>query len=525
MINAIERLHDGDATYLRHVSRCLSLVVIMLSGMLSLKAQNTLSIDQRWIEVGKLSTRFSLESVDNLAAAMFRQDYSLTTLAFDGFYNKESSPVLLQQGDGRYGGAFHAESYQHLKKKVRLWGEAIYDNVLKKNIRWNETSDYDLLYPYFSADTIGGDLRSETYYFKGGYAQEWKELVWGAEAEYRALLEYRNIDPRPRNTAADLKLKMGIGWNFHRNYYGVLSLAARRYKQTGSIAYYNESGNCITYHLTGLGMVYARFSGTNTSVAYQGTSGGVSLNILPENRKGYTFLADYNYLSYSKMLSDLNNIPLVEMGIHQVDLSLAWQDGEANSNWGMKLVGGITIKNGTENLFGDPAGNIYSEIASADMYDQLISRLGLQGFYEWQGRAEDIWHLQPRLSFATNSEKYLQPARGLSARHLIPAVEFGWSKSLVKTSFGLRASAEYGLCLQSRSSLADCTPQDSQYSLIMNVMEAMQADRLTTNLDFRINFPVKSKVTIFVQGAWQYYYYNMLDINASAVKFTVGVGI
>lgn len=36
-----------------------------------------------------------------------------------------------------------------------------------KNLKWNETTDWELLYPYLLADLVGGDLSKEIYSFTG----------------------------------------------------------------------------------------------------------------------------------------------------------------------------------------------------------------------------------------------------------------------------------------------------------------------------------------------------------------------
>jgi hypothetical protein len=36
---------------------------------------------------------------------------------------------------------------------------------------WNENADYDVIYPYVAADSIGGDMKFENYTFSGGYAK------------------------------------------------------------------------------------------------------------------------------------------------------------------------------------------------------------------------------------------------------------------------------------------------------------------------------------------------------------------
>ena len=32
---------------------------------------------------------------------------------------------------------------------------------------WNENADYDVIYPYVAADSVGGDMKFENYAFQG----------------------------------------------------------------------------------------------------------------------------------------------------------------------------------------------------------------------------------------------------------------------------------------------------------------------------------------------------------------------
>ncbi|MFR0835461.1 MAG: DUF6850 family outer membrane beta-barrel protein [Barnesiella sp.] len=46
-------------------------------------------------------------------------------------------------------------------------------------------------------DTIGGDLQTEQYRFSGGYSGK-EDYSHGATGAYRAKIEYRDRDPRPK---------------------------------------------------------------------------------------------------------------------------------------------------------------------------------------------------------------------------------------------------------------------------------------------------------------------------------------
>ena len=148
---------------------------------------------------------FGEKSYANPALQPYARQFSLSSLRLSGEYKNEKEAVIVQQGSGYRQGVFRAESYLHLNPRTTVWGHAGYRSGKIKSVCWNETSDFELLYPYIMADTAGGDLNTESYTFCGGYSRIYKHFSWGLSGDYRAMIEYRKTDPRPRNIVSDLK--------------------------------------------------------------------------------------------------------------------------------------------------------------------------------------------------------------------------------------------------------------------------------------------------------------------------------
>lgn len=152
-----------------------------------------------------------------------------------------------------------------------IWGEAGYDFGQRRNVMLNESSDYQTVYPYVTADLVGGDLHEENYRFSGGFAHTLKGgVTLGAFAGYNALLAYRTVDPRPRNLTSDLDFAAGMRWRWLG-----MALKAGKYKQTNVVKFYNETFQPTVYHATGLGTDYFRFRGSNTNTYYNGRNFGI----------------------------------------------------------------------------------------------------------------------------------------------------------------------------------------------------------------------------------------------------------
>lgn len=105
--------------------------------------------------------------------------------------------------------------------------------------------------PMLWADTVGGNLKSEQYYFAGGYARQTGRFTFGVDASYCANIEYRNADPRPKNLTGDLNESCCVVTKLGASYVAGVSLRARKYKQTNELVFYNELGVPNILHLTG----------------------------------------------------------------------------------------------------------------------------------------------------------------------------------------------------------------------------------------------------------------------------------
>ena len=137
---------------------------------------------------------------DNVAIDQWRLPLGYT--AVNGSYNRRERDYSWQGS---------ASTYTHYRSST-LCGGAAYSNGKRRNMPWCETTDPELLYPYLLADTVGGDLNSEIYTFSGSYADHSDRWAWGASLAYKATLEYRSVDPRPRNVAGCLDASTTIGW-------------------------------------------------------------------------------------------------------------------------------------------------------------------------------------------------------------------------------------------------------------------------------------------------------------------------
>ena len=213
-----------------------------------------------------------------LHAGAFAGDLTQASVGFA--LRSEEVAERMAAGDGEVSGSFAAESYRRLRHGGAVWGEAGYSRGTVRNVVWRSSADYDVVFPYITADSIGGDLFSEEYTFGGGYGRRGRRAAWGIEGGVRALHEWRTVDPRPRSIAIDLDFRAGAALRAGR-YMAGASFAAKVYKQTGDVDFYNPLGVKGEYHLSGLGAHFARFTGVDAGSLYRGGGYAAMLTLAP----------------------------------------------------------------------------------------------------------------------------------------------------------------------------------------------------------------------------------------------------
>ena len=234
--------------------RILHIFLLLAATGLSALAQDTLSVNGR-TAAGRDPLRLSAREWS--PAAFLLESIPQRSWAEAGVdLRREDQAWLTQEGDAALQGFFRTENLHRFERSAVLMG-ASYERGVKRNVRWNETSDFTLLYPYVMADSVGGDLQREQYAFQGHYAGRSGDWTWGAGMAYRALHEYRQVDPRPRNVTSDFRVD-GTAGRILGPYALALTLSCRRYHQLQNTAFVNPKGaNTTLFHMTGLGSHFA----------------------------------------------------------------------------------------------------------------------------------------------------------------------------------------------------------------------------------------------------------------------------
>lgn len=353
---------------------------------------------------------------DTPVAEQFRMPVSLNTLGVKYGQDKSNGIISAIVGSGHYEACVHAEAYTKYKTST-LWGAASYTKGKRYDLKWIENADPEIVYPYFTADSVGGDLDVEYYRFMGGYADHRNRWYWGVRLSYDAGLQYRNVDPRPKNTTGLLSADVSAGYRMTGPYILAVTAAYQRYTQSNDIEFVSEMGESKIFHTTGMGTHYERFAGNGHTSSYRGNVYGGSLTLIPGYGKGFVATAGYSFFKFDKIINDLNKLPLAYAEEHDVKAEIGYRSHGAGisarpvSQWGIRAYFNNAKRTGHENEFGDPAAGIYPKTGARERYHSHSYRLGLGVLWQISRDLKHFLSIVPGVEYGHFNQNYLKPVR------------------------------------------------------------------------------------------------------------------
>ncbi len=385
-------------------------------------------IADAYISNDTLATDAATLTLANPALKPWGWEKSLSSISVGFTGERYNSAPVSYDGKG-YGTAyFDAESYLKTSNSA-ITGHASYSNGTRFGISGCEVSDPELLYPYFTADTVGGNMRSECYNFGGSYSSSFSggKWIYGAELHYIALLEYRQRDPRPKNTVGQLDFGASIGLKTG-NYYLLAGGKAYKYSQSNSISFVSELGTVKIFHLTGPGFQYNRFAGSNRDVNFSGWSRGVSLTLWPASEGAFAS-ASYDCVTLRKILKNLNNLPINRLTDNVVKAEIGWKTH--TNTFSANLT--YDHRNGVENIFGDPAGNVYPELFSLSTFSRHYLSGGVK-YFQTLSVGKGKLSILADITYQSLKEEYKGSNTPFTAKteSLVPSIDLRWARQIGK---------------------------------------------------------------------------------------------
>ena len=368
--------------------------------------------------------RHSLSDVENHEWTVYanpalmeaRHKTSFADAAVTFAHDSGDKAVTAQTGRAFNDASFAASSYQRLGKESAVWGKAAYHRRQTKGVEWNETSDFMEVYPYVIADTVGGKMQRESYLFNIGYAQSRRHLSYGMEAEYQSAVEYRDIDPRPKNNTIYAVFKAGVSVDISDSHQTGAFIGWRHYSQQQNITFMNPYGKIMLYQMSGLAMQYHRFAGTLGDANYTGNTWFGGLTLHPTNGNGVEAQLNIARRSMQKQLSGLNNAPINDIA----EWTYGGEAAMRREKGYTRLQVAYADRRGTERIYDDGVHN-YHQISATQPFRATTLCGTAEAARQWTWGK---WTMETTATVDVVSHKqtYTSPARELSFTNLNPKI-------------------------------------------------------------------------------------------------------
>lgn len=406
------------------VRRFFILILLAISVVASAAtADSTVTILERVAEARSKMWQMTPEAFGLPVNRLWMLPMGLSRVGVGYDSERLSEPVDCRDGEGLRAWDIGAESYLRLPSST-VWGTASYSSGCRLNPVWNESSDAGLIYPYFVADSIGGDMKFESYNINGGYAGNNGRWAWGVEIGYEAGLHFRNVDPRPRNVVGQLTLSASVGRRLSSGpYYLGVAVGYMKYKQSADIMFVNDLADTRIWHLTGLGTHYERFAGQGYSHFYDGHRWSGSVTLFPHTGRGLSLTATAGRFSFDHILSSLNKLPLQRAVENQLRFEAAWLQPGEREDYAVAAYVSTASRGGFESIFGDAAAGVYPKIGELEMYHNTSNSVALRGLWQYHPAGADRWRLavSPSVDYDYRRQTYADPWRAMTTAAIIPS--------------------------------------------------------------------------------------------------------
>lgn len=476
----------------------ITVVVLFLSIGTTYAQDTTLNAIAQLNENLSPVVRLKDEFYISPALKIYQRKYSYSLLAAD-YFKQQRDLYISQEGKGRGGLSVHSESYLKNNANSALWGNAYYTNEKIYKVNYNESIDYNLIYPYVMADTVGGDLTSETYFFTGGYSNRYKLLQYGFSGSFRGVQAYRAVDPRPKNISSDIHLELSAGIRIGAAYALSLDLKGRKYNQNNSLAFVNELGFPLVFHDAGLGVYNEFLAGTRTTAYFNGNDIGAHLNFAPAEGNGFAAQVGYGRFKFNKLLSGII-FPIAEVKDNLIQGIIGYTQESAIQSYIVKLKASRSKRAGTEPKFNNKDSESGIQKVSEDVrfFNERLT-LTVEGVY---GRKSDFvdWYVGADVSFVDNAQQYASPNRNLDYRNLILGLNVMGTKKINKALLSAKVNVSQVQNLSGDYNWSDLNPKKGLYTMLTGNYGYLTAKSLNLSGSLRLDLPVSNKLNLFVKS-------------------------
>jgi len=438
----------------------------------------------------------------NPATHLNYRKYNLTSLSIATISNKEAA-TLAQEGKDKKSMLLQADAFNRLDEKSAVWGGASYRQGRNKEVHWNESADYALIFPYVVADSIGGDIKYEHYAVEGGYVQQIGRYNLGISGFYKARMEYRNIDPRPKNLATQVGGTLGISRDFSPHFTIGIQANIEKYTQKHKMSFYSPTGFPVIYEMNGMGNFNNMLKGKRREAFYDGWAYGTAIQMYESQAKTWFVTGGVTHFRFEKLLPEFYDVQASKAK----DLSYVLTAGKLFDlqpmQIGFVIQGTKQIRKGTENLFINATTNNFIKIGQEERYRFEESQLHFRSILNYSTDRND-YSLLPFVAFLQQTERYTQPFSKTTIASMQLGFQGQWMHKFENKGL---------VTVESLWSLNKNTKEQATFSygnsqainqMLLSNYALQIADYWKGDFKVRYDFTVARALDVFVVGEYQY---------------------
>lgn len=443
-------------------------------------------------------------------------------------YAQEASDGLNTPFEDNSVEGFHltAQGYGVEESKDVFSAAAAFSTGTRKDTRWSDVCDVEMLYPYLIGDAQGGDYRWETYHLSGGYARFIGRHTLGLRIAYTGEMAHRNRDPRPKNTVSDLSFNPGWSIRFASGHTLGAFVRYTHYKQHLSIKVEEDNRSYIFYRMRGMGLFDRMFTQGESSLARYYFSDAVSGGLQWEKsgKNAFELIARLNYRSVRTEESD-NRIPFATHRTSaRIDGAYRWAMGRDALIFTLHAEAGE--QQGYERTYrrvtaDSQTGVQVWDLQSETMRDKIrFTQASFRVDYHRAPQPRMGWRYALQVDYRTGEERFTYPQYHLRAGGIRPAADWGFlrrGRKGYELSGNLRLA--YRLHMDCSIAAADPTDEPVVEGMLLPLYDYLKKDYASLEAETVYRIPVKG-FTLCIEAAGGY-----AAARANSDRWTVSVGM
>lgn len=470
----------------------LSIITLCTAVCTLSKAQDStyLKLEQHKLLNNKLNTYYDAPTLKELNSPVAYTDMNIN------YTQQNSDRYIWQKGSGFNNFNININSFLAKKNDFNLWGGFYYKNIAAKNINFNETLDYDYLYPYIMADSVGGNLKDEHYAISGGISKLFNKTTLGLESSFVGKQSTRNRDPRTQNISSNFNLRLSASQQLTSNYNLALALLGERYFQKAKIEFNSELGRPNIIHETGFGNFNKLLSGSRDNAEYLGYNYGLSLHFVPSNHLGWFALAKYTGTTINKKIQDLADI-MNEAYKDNLDLQLGYKFA-LNSHSKVEIGVNYTDKKlrGVEGKF-HIEESLMPILAKEKLFNSTAQdRIGYVSFQQSNNTYD--WFATVSTSYLTQKETYKVPLSQEYFEFFSLEGQLGWNQRFSKNLLSLKFVYNYSNPLSATGEWNSFASSTYRYEILLNNFNYKNTQTSVIDFGARLSFPIPKLQTFYI---------------------------